>query len=557
MGVISLAKRKSIKAKIIKYFLGIMILVTFLIIFVSVNGARAKLLESQESKATIVASNLALACGDPMMVGEWDRLEQILMGVKSSDKDVKYAILLGNDGKCVAASEKEIKDKFINKTDFEKKALDVKELQRRENPNEKDVFEIVSPVITAGQRMGTLRLGYSTKLIAASIQNNITVSTLIGILALIGGSLIYYFMVQRGVVGPLNKLIVVSQPLSMGDLTQKVDIVTGDELENLAGSFNKISDSMHGMILQVRNNAEKVASSSQEMSTSIQQVNASTQEVSNAITQVSKGTVVQSERLEETFGIMERAAVSLKQVVTNAQTAAGAIEETSQRAESGRIDAQETAGKIEQLVQTVLETTKVIQGLGQMSQQIGEITETITSIADQTNLLALNAAIEAARAGEAGRGFAVVAEEVRKLAEGSAEAVRKIGSLIKSIQAETGHAVNAIQASSKEVQESKGQVFRITESLIEINKMAKEASGHAQQIAITGKERVDEVERVVKAINEVATISKESASTVQEITSSTEEQTASMEEMTASAQELAHLAIELKDSVGRFKLRER
>jgi methyl-accepting chemotaxis protein len=191
-----------------------------------------------------------------------------------------------------------------------------------------------------------------------------------------------------------------------------------------------------------------------------------------------------------------------------------------------------------------------------MSQQIGEITETITSIADQTNLLALNAAIEAARAGEAGRGFAVVAEEVRKLAEGSAEAVRKIGSLIRSIQSETNRAVNAIETSSKEVQEGKVHVAKIADVFIEINKAAEEANRMAVEVAAAGQARVSEVERVVKAINEVAAIAKESASTVQEVSSSTEEQTASMEEMSASAQELARLAMDLKEAVGKFKLEE-
>jgi methyl-accepting chemotaxis protein len=212
--------------------------------------------------------------------------------------------------------------------------------------------------------------------------------------------------------------------------------------------------------------------------------------------------------------------------------------------------------KIERLSSTVSETAKVIQNLGQMSQQIGEITETITSIADQTNLLALNAAIEAARAGEAGRGFAVVAEEVRKLAEGSAEAVRKIGGLIRSIQSETNRAVGSIEVSSKEVLEGKVQVSKIADVLKEINQAAGAAATKTDEISEAGEKLSTEVERVVKAVNEVAAIAKESASTVQEVSSSTEEQTASMEEMSASAQELARLAMDLKELVGKFKLDE-
>ncbi|MCU0650945.1 MAG: methyl-accepting chemotaxis protein, partial [Candidatus Omnitrophica bacterium] len=200
------------------------------------------------------------------------------------------------------------------------------------------------------------------------------------------------------------------------------------------------------------------------------------------------------------------------------------------------------------------DTAQVIQKLGQMSQQIGEITETITSIADQTNLLALNAAIEAARAGEAGRGFAVVAEEVRKLAEGSAEAVRKIGGLIRSIQNETNHAVGSIDVSSKEVQEGKAQVTKISEVLNGITDAAKSASGVTAEIVAFGHQIILEVEHVVKSLNEVVKIARESASTAQEVTSSTEEQTASMQEMSASAQELARLSGDLMSVVSKFKL---
>lgn len=355
----------------------------------------------------------------------------------------------------------------------------------------------------------------------------------------------------------LSEIFEVLKKLAQGDLLVSANEKTNNEaVSQLGKSANETIAKLREMVLAVRNNADKLASSSQQMSSSIQEINASTQEISNAITQVSKGAITQAERVEETFEIMEKSAVSLKQVVANAQTATQAVDQTTERAQLGRTAAGEAVERIERLTDSVLEATKVIQGLGQMSQQIGEITETITSIADQTNLLALNAAIEAARAGEAGRGFAVVAEEVRKLAEGSAEAVRKIGSLIKSIQSETSRAVSAIQTSSKEVQEGKSRVLKIADVLAEINKMSDEAVGLVQQISHAGQERVDEVERVVKAINEVATIAKESASTTEEITSSTQEQTASMEEMTASAQELAHLAMELKDLVGKFRLKE-
>jgi methyl-accepting chemotaxis protein len=355
---------------------------------------------------------------------------------------------------------------------------------------------------------------------------------------------------------PVKALIDTSLPISKGDLTQQVPVKSNDELGMMAKAFNEIVKSMSSMVTQVRTSANKVASSAQEMSSSSEEMNATTQEVSSAITKVSRGAETQAQRIDETFETMEKASNSIKQMVENAQVANKTVTDASNIAISGKKAADIAVAKIEQLTGAVTDTAQVIQKLGQTSQQIGEITETITSIADQTNLLALNAAIEAARAGEAGRGFAVVAEEVRKLAEGSAEAVRKIGGLIRSIQTETNHAVGSIDVSSKEVQEGKTQVIKISEVLTGITDAARSASSVTSEIVAFGHQIIMEVELVVKSLNEVVKIARESASTAQEVTSSTEEQTASMQEMSASAQELARLSGDLMQVVSKFKLEE-
>jgi len=406
--------------------------------------------------------------------------------------------------------------------------------------------------------LGVLRLGIDWQPVDSALTLTRNRNIIISVVGLVFIGALVFMLLRAMLTKPISTLITAASGLASraGDLTQRIKISGRDEVGRLAEVFNRIIDSMHTMVLQIRTTAEKVASSSQQLSSSTQEVNASTQEVSTAIQQITKGATTQSERVDETLEIMEKASVALKQMMANAQAATSGVAESSQKAESGRASAQETVEKILRLTNTVTDTAKVIQTLGERSQQIGEITETITSIADQTNLLALNAAIEAARAGEAGRGFAVVAEEVRKLAEGSAEAVRKIGNLIKSIQTETNKAVSSIEASSKEVQEGKDMVARIAGLLVEINKSVQEASTLTKQIAEATTEQVKGTERVVTGVNEVASVAKESVSTAEEVSSSVEEQTASMEEMSASAQELARLAMELKDMVSKFKLRQ-
>ncbi len=381
----------------------------------------------------------------------------------------------------------------------------------------------------------------------------ITLIAIICVLAII----ILALVLTNKITKPISILARASGKVAGGNLEIRVPVPSNDEIGQVSEAFNIIINSMHDIVLLIRTNAEKVASSSQELSSSIEEMNFSTQEISSAVQQVSKGAITQSERIGEAFDLTEKASVALRQMVTNAKSTSVAVNQTSTRADDGRTLADETVVKIERLTTTIMDTVRVIRGLGDKSQQIGEITETITSIADQTNLLALNAAIEAARAGEAGRGFAVVAEEVRKLAEGSAEAVRNISVLIKSIQIETSNAVNAIESSSKEMQEGKIQVAKIVELLIDLNKVADKATVLTYEIEQSGQRQVLDTERVVKAVNEVAFIAKESVSTIEHVSSSIQEQIASMEEMSVSAQVVAHLAMELRDIVGKFKLKSK
>ena len=204
--------------------------------------------------------------------------------------------------------------------------------------------------------------------------------------------------------------------------------------------------------------------------------------------------------------------------------------------------------------QTVSSSAKVVTKLGEQSQEIGQIIDTISGIAGQTNLLALNAAIEAARAGEQGRGFAVVAEEVRKLAEQSGQAAQQITGLISEIQKDTLQAVSAMQQGTQEVTAGMQAVSAAGDSFRSIVHTIQEVSSQVKVIASAIEEMAQGSVHVSEAIQKIEVVSQETMGQTQSVSAATEEQSATMEEIAASSRSLVGLASELQKAIERFKI---
>ena len=178
--------------------------------------------------------------------------------------------------------------------------------------------------------------------------------------------------------------------------------------------------------------------------------------------------------------------------------------------------------------------------------------DTIAGIAGQTNLLALNAAIEAARAGEQGRGFAVVAEEVRKLAEQSQEAAKKIAALISEIQGDTNKAVIAMEEGTREVKLGAEVVDASGRAFLEITTLVTQVSGQIGEISAAIKQMAAGSRQIVGSVNQMDDLSKKTSGEAQTVAAATEEQSASMEEIASSSQVLAKLAMDLREAVNKF-----
>jgi len=560
---------KNLEFKIILWVGIALIFVLGITTVININSQNKVLIQQEEELAGTLSTSILNAIRYPMLADDQDVVQKIF-NYLDSEEQIHRLYLSDHSGEVKRATDKEQIGEKIDFTEImDAIELDgdintLQELKSKEGENKgHKIFVTHIPVYNEeacyachGKTIKVLGL-LGMELNRDKVQAATTITTkrgiLIAILSIIVIIVLVTMLLRRLVIKPINILVKASEPAAKGDLTKNVDYVSDDEIGKLAVAYNAIIRNLHDMISHIKDLAAKVSSFAQEISTSSKEMNASTQEISSTIQKIAKGVTTQAKRIEDTSSLMEGMADSVRRVSDNATSATKVSDQMLEQAQNGGHNTGEAVEKMNKITDTVSNAATVISSLGDKSQQIGQITETITSIADQTNLLALNAAIEAARAGEAGRGFAVVAEEVRKLAEGSAEAARRIGSLIKGIQVETPKAVASIEAGTKEVSEGVLIVSRVSDSLAEIINAASLSAAMVNEITEATQQQLADSEKIVKAVDEVAVVAEESASATEEASSSAEEQTASMEELTASAEELARLALDLQGLVGKFE----
>lgn len=377
-------------------------------------------------------------------------------------------------------------------------------------------------------------------------------------LAILLGTLIIVFAIgyfaANKTVRPITKLIEAAERIRRGDLTETLDSSQKDEIGKLADNFNSMAGGLGTLVKQVSGSADQVVTSSEQLTASAEQSAKAATQIAESIASVSLGAEKQFKAVDETNIIVERLSANIKQISQEAESVASVSEQTSAATEKGGKAIDSAITQMQLIEQTVAETATVVEALGGRSKEIGQIVDTIAGIAGQTNLLALNAAIEAARAGEQGRGFAVVAEEVRKLAEQSEEAAKKIAALIQAVQNETDTVVDAMKNGTEEVKKGTKVVDTAGASFHEISNLIDTVSTQVGDISRAVKTMSNDSDAIVDSIRKIDYISKDTSAHSQTVAAAAEETSASMEEIAASGQALVNLSEELKKIIGQFKV---
>ncbi|WP_304085056.1 methyl-accepting chemotaxis protein [Maridesulfovibrio ferrireducens] len=264
--------------------------------------------------------------------------------------------------------------------------------------------------------------------------------------------------------------------------------------------------------------ADRVASSSEELSAQIEQV--------------SQGAGVQQQRVSETATAMEEMNATVLEVAKNASLATEQSNKSKDKADEGAELVNRVVDSINQINDIARKLQENMQTLDQRAESIGSVMTVITDIADQTNLLALNAAIEAARAGEAGRGFAVVADEVRKLAEKTMAATTEVGENIKTIQSATQTNVQNVNLA--------------VESISQATELAEESGQALGQIVTLSTDSSDLISGIATAAEQQSATSDEINRAIDEVNQVVTETTDGMVQSSEAVQDLAQIALELK-----------
>jgi methyl-accepting chemotaxis protein len=331
--------------------------------------------------------------------------------------------------------------------------------------------------------------------VAAFITNGLTWTAPLVLAAT--GLFIFILRVMFG--KPIKNLIERVKDIAQGDgdLTQRIDVKSKDEIGQLGGYVNLFIQKIHDVISEVSGATREVASAATEIASSSEQIAAGMNEQSAQVTQISAA--------------IEEMSASVVEVARKSGEAANNAQESGKVAAEGGKVVNETIAGMNAISDAVTSSAASVSELGKRGEQIGQIIEVINDIADQTNLLALNAAIEAARAGEHGRGFAVVADEVRKLADRTTKATEEIAQSIQAIQNETSLAVERMNAGTEQVKVGVDKATQAGQSLEKIVAGAQEVASMIQSIAAAAEEQSATSEEVSRNVESISAVTKQTS----------------------------------------------
>lgn len=407
-----------------------------------------------------------------------------------------------------------------------------------------------------GNVVGILGCDYDAKNIVDLLQKNVWHVVIVSVIGLAASIITLQFIIGR-IIRSLRKVESKLNDLvsNEGDLTQKLEITTGDELENIAVIINKLLEYIRSIMLEIQSNSISLTESTSVVAEAVEDTRDKILNISALTEQMSAGMEETSASLNQVNESVANICNAMLIISGNSEMGSEASGEVMEKAngiyEQAILDQQEAKANAQQIIASM--TEKIEQS--KEVEKISGLTKNILDISSQTNLLSLNASIEAARAGEAGRGFSVVAEEIRKLAENSAQNAAQI----QQVSSQVISNVNALAQEAEEMlvflEEKAMQGY---EKLLETSGNYRDDIGDINMImnsfageSETVQESMDNIKEAINAINIAV---EEATMGVSDVAGFSVEVSNAMEQINMESGNNLVSGRKLKDEVNKFKL---
>ena len=363
-------------------------------------------------------------------------------------------------------------------------------------------------------------------------------------------------LVARAVARPLGDLVRGVDRFAEGDLTVRFDAQGKDEVAQMGAALER-------MALRLRESMGRIAEASRTLDSQSQTFAASVDEAGSGVRDAEAGAKALSGQMETLAAAAEEINASVEEVAAGAQTTAHKSTEIAEDVDGARSAGSDgvtavrhAVASIREVAREAQESASFVKALGDRARQIQGFVSQIGGIADQTNLLALNAAIEAARAGEAGRGFAVVAEEVRKLAEESAQAARNIADLAGTITRDLDGVLASVGRNAASSLESSGLAEATEGKIDQMIRRLDQIAQATQDLAAVSEEQAASAEEIARAVQDVAEKVTHGAEEAAQVRSRLDDVDRAAGAVERGTEEMNRLSGELGDLVGAFRFTE-